>query len=368
MVSPTVKQQTAPASEETIRAAREKLDAWVRDVVEFHFNPETGCEFWLDHARKLDWDPRKEISTFDDLGRFDEFQDEWLRGGPVQRWVPRGFRDRPVFVFETGGSTGVPKTRVNIEDFRTDYSMFSETLPDEFFPRGADWISIGPTGPRRLRLAVEHLAQIRGGIFFCIDMDPRWVIKCMKKGWTEVVDAYKDHVIDQALTILKAHPDVQCMFTTPKLLEALCEKISLNKAGITGIFCGGTQMTAQFHRFAVEELVEGAAFFPTYGNTLMGLACHKPLIPEDNYSITYYPPHPRAILQVVDPDDPKKERAFGEVGRVKLTTLTREFFVPGFLERDEGIRSPPIDLYPWDGVRDVRPFTRLRTTVVEGVY
>ena len=35
-------------------------------------------------------------------------------------------------------------------------------------------------------------------------------------------------------------------------------------------------MTPQFHRFAVEELLEGAYFAPTYGNTLMGLAAHKP--------------------------------------------------------------------------------------------
>jgi hypothetical protein len=25
-------------------------------------------------------------------------------------------------------------------------------------------------------------------------------------------------------------------------------------------------------------------------------------------------------------------------------------------------------LYPWDGVRNVRPFSRFQTTVVEGVY
>ena len=49
-------------------------------------------------------------------------------------------------------------------------------------------------------------------------------------------------------------------------------------------------MTPQFHRFAVEELLDGVYFAPTYGNTLMGLAVHKPLDPEDNYAIIYYPP------------------------------------------------------------------------------
>lgn len=47
---------------------------------------------------------------------------------------------------------------------------------------------------------------------------------------------------------------------------------------------------------------------------------------------------------------------YGATGRVKLTTLTKEFFVPGFLERDEGERERPFDLYPWDGVSGVRPF------------
>jgi hypothetical protein len=358
----------APASEATVREARERLDAWVREVVQWHFDPDTGCPFWIEHARKLGWDPRKEIRGFSDLSRFEPFRDEWLRGGPVRRWVPKGFEGKPIFVFETGGSTGVPKSRVNIEDFRIDYSLFSETLSDTAFPRGSDWLMLGPSGPRRLRLAVEHLAQVRGGICFSLDLDPRWVIKCIKRGWIEMAEAYKTHVIDQALTILKAHPNIRCMFATPKLLEALCEKVSLRHVGITGVFCGGTHMTAQFHRFAREELLEGAEFVPTYGNTLMGLACHKPFVPEDNYSIIYHSPQPRAVTQVVDPDHPEREVSYGDAGRVKLTTLTKEFFMPGFLERDEAVRSPPIALYPWDGVKDVRPFTRLEANVVEGVY
>ena len=41
--------------------------------------------------------------------------------------------------------------------------------------------------------------------------------------------------------------------------------------------------------------------------------------------------------------------------------------MPRFLERDEAEREPPCDAYPWDGVRNVRPFSRFATTVVEGV-
>jgi hypothetical protein len=359
---------TELAAQTKIDAARGQLDAHVREIIQWHFDPATGCPFWLEHAEKLDWDPRREIHTFDDLARFGFFEDEWLRGGPVQRWIPRGYAGRPVYTFETGGSTGVPKSRISIEDFRLDYEAFSATLPDEFFPKGSDWLSLGPTGPRRLRLAVEHLAQFRGGICFMVDLDPRWVIKLLKMNEPRMAEAYKQHVVEQGLTLLRAHENIKCLFTTPKLLEALCEKVSLKKMGITGVFCGGTEMTQQFHRFAVEELLDGAYFAPTYGNTLMGLAVHKPRVDEDNFAVIYYPPSPRAMIEVVDPDQPDRVVEYGETGRVRLTTLTREFFMPRFLERDEAEREPPCEMYPWDGVRNVRPFSKLQANVVEGVY
>ena len=53
---------------------------------------------------------------------------------------------------------------------------------------------------------------------------------------------------------------------------------------------------------------------------------------------------------------------------MKLTTLTKEFFMPGFLERDEGEREPPHEKYPWDGVSGVRPFHRFAATTTVGVY
>jgi hypothetical protein len=369
MSVPSTPTSTPRVPEEAVRAARQRLDAHVREIVAWHFDERTGCPFWLDRASRLDWDPRKDIRGYDDLDRFEPFEDEWLRGGPVRRWVPKAYVGKPVFVFETGGSTGVPKTRVNIDDFRTDYEQFSATLSDDAFPKGADWLMLGPSGPRRLRLSIEHLCQYRGGICFCVDLDPRWVTKLIKSGRTDLMHEYKDHVVQQGLTILRAHENIRCLFTTPRLLEALCEKVSLVRAGITGVFCGGTQLTAQFHRFAREELLEGKVeFVPTYGNTLMGLACHKPFDPADNYSIIYHPPSPRAMMEVVDPDEPGRVVEYGALGRVRLTTLTREFFMPRFLERDEGIRRPPCAAYPWDGVGDVRPFSGFATPIVEGVY
>jgi hypothetical protein len=368
-------QQTgAPASDSAALVdARERLDAHVRDIVKWHFDSATGCPFWLERARTLSFDPIRDVRGYADLTKFGFFEDEWLRGGPVRRWVPRAFADKPVYVFETGGSTGIPKSRINIDDFRIDYTKYSETLPEDKFPMGSNWLMVGPSGPRRLRLAVEHLAQHRGGICFMVDLDPRWVIKLIKKGWNEQLQAYKEHVIDQAVTLLGAGHDIKCMFTTPKLLEALALRLesmgtSIRKAGITGIFSGGTEFTPQWNRFAHEELLDGAYMTPTYGNTLMGLAASAPSGPHNNYKITYHAPQPRAVIDVVDLDDATKVVDYGQTGRVRLTTLTKEFFMPGFLERDEGEREPPCDRYPWDGVSGVRPYRGFAATTTIGVY
>jgi hypothetical protein len=351
-----------------VEESNRRLDEHVREMVRWHFSPKTGCDFWLEFAAGLDFDPRKEIGGYDNLKILGHFQDEWLRGGPVRRWVPKALADKPLYVFETGGSTGVPKSRVNIEDFQRDYEIFGDNLPQEGFPRGADWLMLGPTGPRRLRLAIEHLAQYRGGLAFFVDLDPRWVNRMIKAQRFQDLELYRNHVTDQALNILRAHGNVHCLFTTPKLLEALCEKIDLSKAGITGIFCGGTEMNRQFNRFAREELVPGIEFVPTYGNTLMGLASPKPFDPADDYAITYYPPLPRAVFEIVNPDNPDERVDYGERGQVLLTTLTREFFMPRFPERDEGMRAVPCDAYPWDGVTDLGVLSSLQESVVVGVY
>lgn len=360
-------------------AARDALDAHAHEIVQWHFHDSTGCPFWLEKKAELKFDPLTEVKNFDDLNKFPLFEDEWLRGGPVRRWVPKGYADRPVYVFETGGTTGIPKSRVVIDDFRIDYEMFSETLPEKYFPKGANWLMLGPSGPRRLRLAVEHLCQHRGGICFCIDLDPRWVVKLIKKGWMEHLEEYKKHCIDQAVTVLSAGHDIKCMFATPKLLESLCQALedqgkSFQDTGITGIFSGGTEFTPQWTRFCVEEYFggppeeSGIYMTPTYGNTLMGLACSKPVTADDGYKIAYYAPQPRAVVEVVDFDDPMKVVGYGETGRAKLTTLTKEFFVPGFLERDEGEREKPYEAYAWDGISGVRPFHELASATTVGVY
>ena len=249
----------------------EVLNDHLRDIVNWHFSPETGTPFWLDWARERKVDPVHEVKTFADLRCFSSFDDDWLRFEHPQRWVPRAFEGRPYNIFETGGTTGMPKQRIGWDDYKHDYEAFGDTLNDDDFPRGKNWLMMGPTGPRRLRLAIEHLANYRGGSCYFVDLDPRWVKKVIAKGDVGQAKDYMHHVVDQALTIIE-HRSVSALFTTPKLLEALSEKISIPDAGIRGVFCGGTEMSPQTVRFLVEEVLEGKTVLkPVYGNTLMGV-------------------------------------------------------------------------------------------------
>ncbi len=62
--------------------------------------------------------------------------------------------------------------------------------------------------------------------------------------------------------------------------------------GITGIFSGGYRFTPQWTRYCSRRaspaaLLKRAEFYmtPTYGNTLMGLACSRPVTAAEGYKI-----------------------------------------------------------------------------------
>ncbi len=231
--------------------ARQALDEHLREIVRWHFSPETGTPFWLEWAGTAGWNPAEEVQSFADIARFQHFDGELLRSEPHERWVPKAYAGRPFMIFETGGTTGMPKQRINWEDYKTDYEDFSQTFDDAAFPKGGYWLMIGPTGPRRLRLAIEHLANHRGSSCYFVDLDPRWVKKLIKDKHFEQATAYMGHVIDQAVSILE-NRRVDVLFTTPRLLDELSEHISIPDAGIKGVFCGGTNMSPKNTRLLVE--------------------------------------------------------------------------------------------------------------------
>ena len=355
--------------------AAARLDEWVREVVNWHFDPATGSPFWLEFARSSGWDPRREMQGFARSARVSA-----IRGRVAAR------RARAALGAEGAGRQADLRVRDGRHDRHSQDAGRVRGLPHRLravqrhparrvLPEGRELADARPSGPRRLRLSVEHLAQYRGGICFCVDLDPRWVIKLIKKGWTEHLEAYKaprhrpggDHPAGGARHPVHVHDaEAARIAGAPARVDG---DDASGKAGITGIFSGGTEFTPQWTRFAHEELLDGAYMTPTYGNTLMGLAAARPAGPaKATRSPTTRRSRARSI-EVVDFDDPnQRRRVRADRAASKLTTLTKEFFVPGFLERDEGEREPPCEAYPWDGISGVRPFRGFAATTTVGVY
>jgi len=172
------------------------------------------------------------------------------------------------------------------------------------FPHGEQLADAWPIRPRRLRLAVEHLCQFRAASASASISIRAGSSSSSKKGWMEHLKAYKN-----TSSISRQHPlgqsrhQVAC--SPRETADALCGRLekdgtTLKEKGITGVFCGGTEMTSQWIRFAIEELLgPGIYIAPTYGNTLM-LGRVRDAGCVDGFKINYYAPQPRAVAQVVD--------------------------------------------------------------------
>src|SRR5512144_1206066 len=80
-------------------------DEFIRAAMEWHFNPETASPFWLQRARSLDFDPRTDVRSHDDLRLFPNVAGE-LRDVSVADLIPRGYGPRPdvAGIFESGGT------------------------------------------------------------------------------------------------------------------------------------------------------------------------------------------------------------------------------------------------------------------------
>ena len=131
------------------KQAREKLDAHVREVVAWHFDPKTGTPFWLERVKTLGFDPRKQVKSFDDLKIFGLFEDEWLRGGPVRRQgaygiagISRGLRLRNRRHDRHSPRATRSASRISAPTTRCS----AKPCPKSISPRAANWLMLEAVG------------------------------------------------------------------------------------------------------------------------------------------------------------------------------------------------------------------------------
>lgn len=197
------------------------LDTWTRRMMRWHFEPETGSPFWLKRRTSLGFDPLKDIDGYAALERFGLFDKAALRAASATDLRPRGYRDRPFRVFETGGTTGAPCRVVNVTRLGYDVEIYRTVLEARGVD-GGDILAMTPGGPHAYGHFVEGLADSWQGAVHAIDFDPRWVKAELRAGGD--ARAYVAHLVDQTLPLLTAERP-ELLFTTSRLLLELVMRL-----------------------------------------------------------------------------------------------------------------------------------------------
>jgi phenylacetate-coenzyme A ligase PaaK-like adenylate-forming protein len=351
-------------------------DEFVRAAMQWHFSPDTGSAFWLRRAESLDFDPRHDVRTFDDLRLFPNVTDE-LRDVKTQDLIPRGFGARPevVSVIESGGTTGAPKRLPMLKEF-ADRLADSEAgyLAAAGVPESGNWLSLFPSGPHGAFDGARRAAARFGNgvLLFGIDIDPRWVKKQVAAGNVQVVVEYTEHIVDQAAFVLESQ-DISTIRVTAPVLGRLARRDSLVeiiRERVAYIGWGGASLDADSRYLYRTDILPGVELRGAYGTTMAlgaggrerpGLGHDDPCIFDANLS-------PWVTVRVVDPAT-KEPVAIGERGQVVVSHLSRSFLLPNNDERDMATRVAAPEGQIGDSFADISPLQEFGgAKVIEGVY
>ena len=347
-------------------------DTFIQSTMEWHFAPETGSPFWLARARTLEFDPRTDVKTFDDLRLFPNVTNE-LRDVRAEDLIPKGYGPHPdvVGVFESGGTTGAPKRVVALREWwDRELAWLTSNLEALGALRNRNWLALFPSGPHMAGELIRAQAAALGGIDFKIDMDPRWVKRLIARGDAEQANAYAEHLIDQAAFVLETQ-DIGVLMSTPPLLERLARRddlVELVRRNVELIQWGGAHMDADTRHLFRTEVFPGVKLHGNYGSTMvLGGAQERPGLTDDDPCI-FDPYSPYVTFSVVDPETGAAV-PYGERGQVVMNHLSRSFLLPNNLERDMATRIEPPEGDVGDSVADVAPVLRFGDEpVIEGVY
>ncbi|MFG3021705.1 phenazine antibiotic biosynthesis protein [Streptomyces sp. NPDC048254] len=347
-------------------------EEYLQAVLEWHFHPDTGSPYWLERAKSLDFDPRRDVRTFDDLRLFPNVANE-MRTVSAQALIPRGYGPTPEIagVYESGGTTGAPKRVVCPQDWLDRLIAWSNANLDEHgFPRGVDWLGLIPSGPHIVGEIFRRSAATHGRHGFQVDLDPRWVKKLIATGKKDQADSYAEHVIDQAEFVLRTQ-DIGVLTITPPLLERLVrrdELVALVNEKVRAIRWGGTQLDPDTHHLYRAEIFPGLVLYGHYGSTMiLGIAGQRvPAGEEDTCVFDTFSPY--VNFSVVDPRT-RRPVPYGERGQVVMNHVSKALFLPNNLERDLATRVESLPGNIGDAVADIAPVSHFENeAVVEGVY
>lgn len=345
---------TAPRAmeDERLAAFLGSVNERLGRVLSLAFDPDAGAPFWLDRQRTLAFDVRAEIREIADLVRLGTLTPADLVTRPPLDFVPRALHARrnEFVLAQTGGTTGDPAwTYYSPSEFEAAFvEPFRVAAQHVGFPRKASWLYAGPSGPHVMGRAARRLAGVLGSPEpFSVDFDPRWARKLPPGSFAQ--QRYVQHVVDQALAIIRRHA-IEVLFTTPPLLAALAPQMEQReRERVLGVHYGGTSLSPQQLAEFQERWFPRAVHLSGFGNTLFG--CCLEIDIARGRAPAYFPYGDRLLFRTIGPA--------GERGRLAFTRLDETMLLVNVLERDAAeLVDPPAGApagFRLPGVRDVGP-------------
>jgi len=347
----------------------EDAEAYLRAAMAWHFGEDTGSAFWLRAAKDLDFNPRTEITTFDDLRRFPNLVNE-LRSVAAENLIPRGYGSPPPVpqIFESGGTTGAPKRTAQLPDWVEQVVEWqTQDFAEGGFVVGGGFLCLMPSGPHGVSYFSRRICDRLGSVFHPIDLDPRWVKKLAARNARGEVAAYVEHVLEQARWILRTQGVVN-MHATPPLLEAIARNdadVDLINEKIRWIVLSGAHVDADTLDL-LRDVFPATTITMAFGSTM--ILSQARTRESECGTFVFEPRTPYVVFWVVDPDTGETV-PYGERGQVIMNHISKTMFIPNNLERDRAIRVPGPDGQVGDSVSEVTPVERFEgEAVIEGVY
>jgi hypothetical protein len=350
----------------------------IAEIIAIHFDPHAGSPYWLEQEKRLGLDAKKEITCCESFHLFGPMDTEALRTRPLLDFIPGRFHDElpSMILAETGGTTGAPIRRV----YRP--AEFSAAFVDSWkraaalrgFPHGGNWLFAGPSGPHVIGQSARAMARSLGSCEpFSVDCDVRWIKRQVagSLGFT----LYLDHVLDQAMNVIRTQ-QIEVLFITPPLLLALAGRMSdAQRKRIRGIHLGGMALTVADSENIRHQLFPQAVVLPGYGNSLLGVLFEH-ATPLPNEPPTYVVDDPALWFQLTpwqprtpeEPPDLGVTLKPGQRGRVVAHRLDPSFLLLNMVERDTACYVLPEGKKECCAVTAVEPIRPLVSTKSEGVY
>ena len=354
---------------------REAVDRRLQATLAAHFDRAHGSPYWLGRERELGIDVRASVRTLADLAVFGPFDLAELGRHPVEHFLPRHARETDELVLaETGGTSGEPRPIASTQsDFEAAFvTPFLQRAGDHDFSAGR-WLWLGPGGPHVIGKAAQRIARLTTGAdAFSVDFDPRWFRRLAPGSLART--RYLDHVLEQALRVLRVQRVTQ-LFATPVVLVALAARLDRARRDRIGfLYLGGMPLAPDAMR-TIGDAFPNARCLAGYGNTLFGVTHEAGAGLARDTPPVYVPDSARLIVRIVPlsdgdatdhPDRLLQRVAPGARGQVLMHRLDASAFLPNVLERDSAVR---VELGAvQDGLAEPRPLAHTGLTIDNGIY